>query len=71
MRPKLSFNVIKDINGQFVTIKTEDLIQYLLESDFTIFGMNIETIKELRNQYLLHGGKMDITPERVKEVFSK
>jgi len=58
--------LVKDVNGDLHPVNIEDLppIQ-------TVFGMDMETIGELRNGYLRMGGVADITKESVIETFTE
>ena len=55
----------RDTSGNLVEIDIYNLMP------FTVFGMDMATIAELRHQYLLHNGHEPITAESVKLVFSK
>jgi hypothetical protein len=62
---------MKDIFGKTVSIRTSDLAERFMANMITLFGMDIPTIAELRLQYLLRGGSLNITKDTVREIFSK
>lgn len=62
--------MLRDANGKWVCIKEEDFMEALVTNHFTILGMTLGTLCELRNEYLKRGGNEIITEKSIKEVFS-
>lgn len=63
--------VIKDINNNYVTIDSFVLLEKLRENNFImLYGMDANCILELRNQYLVRGGKINIDVDSIRDVFS-
>lgn len=68
----MSIVTVKDIEGCAVSIDSEDLFNELAfqRSDaIKVFGLGMAEIRALRHEYLLRGGKIDATPESIKETF--
>jgi hypothetical protein len=61
--------VCKDINGNYVLIKKEELMDKVKELGLTLFGMDIDAIVSLRKGYMQSGGKLPITKESVEELY--
>ena len=63
--------LLKDIDGKTVVLKTADLTDYFLSNLSEIYGMNQATIAALRNEYIKLGGSLTMTPDTVRETFSR
>lgn len=61
----------KDINGETVDIDYSVLMKEFSSGGLTMYGMKLKEIAELRKQYMLKGGIMPITKERIIKVFEK
>ena len=61
---------VKDANGQWISVKEKDLIETFTENQFTICGMNIHVLLAIREEYIKQGGKIPMTEDSVKEIFS-
>ena len=59
----------KDINGETVDIDYSELMKQFSNGGMALYGMGMKEIAALRKQYMLKGGKMPITKERIVEVF--
>ena len=67
MTPELK--TLKDVNGNLVTIKMSDLIEFMIEDKFEIFGMDLKAILEIRKVYLTNGGGLPITAESIRGMY--
>jgi hypothetical protein len=63
------YYILTDVNGVKVCVDTTDLYCELQAQDFTIFGLSMSAIVELKKQYELKNGILPITTESIKEVF--
>jgi hypothetical protein len=63
--------VVRDLNGNFVPISTNELSIAFCKKVVTVYGLTPDVIYELRMQYLNYGGPVDeITPESVRATFN-
>jgi hypothetical protein len=60
---------LMDINGKYHVYEGLDLIQQLIELDFTLYGMSLPVIRELRHEALKRGAKLPLSVSGVQEVF--
>ena len=67
----MQYLTCKDANGQVVNIEYTELHEKLTEQGLMLFGMSLQEIAEFRRQYMLKGGVMPITRERIVEIFEK
>jgi hypothetical protein len=49
---------IKDANGKWVVVTTEDFMEAISKHCITLFGISIEKILEWRKEYMEKGGKL-------------
>ncbi len=56
--------VVEDIYGRVIRFRLKEISKVI-----SIFGMSLPTVAELRHQYLLRGGSLEMTPQSVKDVF--
>ena len=61
---------IKDANGTYRRINCDDLIKFLSDNKFSVFGIGIDEIAELKNWYFALGGQLPITSESIRDIFS-
>lgn len=59
---------LRDYFGTLRSIPEQNLYQYFATSGFTLYGMNLKSILQLRTEYLTRGGKLPITPESTKAL---
>lgn len=62
---------LKDINGKECIIPFSEIYKSMQRPGVLLFGMDMETIIQLRHQYLLRGGQINMTPETVKAIFKR
>lgn len=62
---------VKDINGNWVIVKTDDITLMLVENTVTILGVTIAQLIRFRVHYLKRGGAMPITEAEIDRVFSQ
>ena len=63
---------LKDINGHDVYVDDSSLFEAIADlrsGGITVFGMSLNTIRELRHEYMRRGGHAMATVESVREVF--
>lgn len=61
--------LLSDINNKQVVVKKSNLYAALSAGNVTLFGMPLSAITEMRRQYLLRGGPINITVDSVRQVF--
>jgi len=67
----LNFMNIKDANGKWVCINSDDLLSSLCEQNFRVLGMSLDVMTALQQEYQERGGCEPMTPASVKEVFAR
>lgn len=66
---RAQYITLKDVNGIYFTVDMHSLYIKLINNGFMVFGFNIESILELRSQYILRCGELPATPSTVKKAF--
>ena len=61
---------VKDANGNYVVIKTEDLTEAIIRGN-VIYGFSLKAILALRKQYMYRRGPRNPTPEDIKKAFTE
>lgn len=61
--------VLTDVNGKSVTVDTVDIYSELQTQDFTIFGLDLAAVVELKRQYELRDGVLPATVGSIREIF--
>ena len=61
--------ILEDVNGKMVIIDDDEICKRMTERGFTLYGMELDAIREFRHQYMAKGGPVPITRKRVVEVF--
>lgn len=56
--------IIKDANGYFVPVQTEDIFEILQKNSITILGMSIDAIHRIRTQMLI----MNLDPSNEQDL---
>jgi len=63
--------VIKDVNGAYVTLALDMIMSTFATEDIKLFGMDLQTILELKLQYDKRNGPLNISPSTVRETFNR
>jgi hypothetical protein len=56
--------------GHDVRVKIYNLVQALVDQGPILYGMDYGALLEMRDQYLLHGGKLPITASSIRTFFA-
>lgn len=59
-----------DADGVARTFRCDDITEQLIRGNFTIYGMNVRTILQLRTEYQKLAGPDPMTEQTVRETFS-
>jgi len=65
---------IKDTSGAMRDIDADEMVSEIIKNptpSSCIFGMTLATMLLLRQEYLVRGGNLPMTPESVKETFNQ
>ena len=65
-----TYIVITDVNRAKVLVSPDELTRAFAENCFTLFGMSLHTVAQLRCEYMNRKGPLPMTPESVKEIFA-
>ena len=64
----MSSMICKDVDGRTVVIDSSEISRLVKEDGFSAFGMNLNTISELRKDYLKRGGEIPIAKEGIERL---
>lgn len=62
---------VKDANGQWVVINDVDLMTALVEAKTTLFGMSMNAILRMRQEYIEKNGIMPMNEKNINEFYSR
>jgi hypothetical protein len=61
--------MLMDINGKYHMFEGLDLMHQLIEHDFTLYGMSLPVIKQMKYEALKRGAKLPLSVTGIQEVF--
>lgn len=62
---------IRDVNGEPMLVTQDAILEAFVENRLRVLGLDHGALLELRRQYLLRGGQMEITAETVRTTFGR
>ena len=58
----------EDLNGNNVFVEESEVQEYIMSSDFKIYGCRPQEILNLRKMYMSLGGEMPMSPESINKL---
>lgn len=68
---KTNYICLRDCNDHLVFVTPQEFLKPFETQCVKIYGMGIDEISELQEQYLILNGKLPITVENIRELYKE